>query len=236
MSLLENMKSPANKMKWIGALSWTALVFSCLLCQTGCTTSANDRGGRWDSAQPWVSETRNAPSSGAEASISAASMPASTAGAVSRAGAPALSPQKGRPPPETVSISFDNTPLPEVVDFFRRVTGLNFVIDQQAVEELGGAQNLRVSLRLTDVKLRNALYHSLEPMGLAWCIRHEAIVITTPQRAEEKTDKQTYIYSIQDLSLVPANSAGGAASSGSASNGASGNNPSNGRASRGSGR
>jgi len=111
-----------------------------------------------------------------------------------------------------INISFDETPVDEVVEFFRRITELNFVLDPGAVEELGGADNLLVTLKLYDITVKNALNHALKPLGLSWCVKDEAVFISTPDRISDNRSQRMVIYDVSDLLLKPSGFSGGSGS------------------------
>ena len=102
-----------------------------------------------------------------------------------------------------INVDFQEIPITQVVAFFRRVTGHNFVLDKVAIEELGGADNLVVTLTLNDVSIKSALHHALAPLGLDWGIRHEAVFISTPDRIAGTGSKRLVIYDVGDLLLQP---------------------------------
>jgi len=111
-----------------------------------------------------------------------------------------------------INVNFRETPINEVVEFFRRVTGHNFVLDKTAVEELGGPENLLVTLTLNDVTVKSALYHTLTPLGLTWTIRHEAVFISTSDRIVDAGSTRLVIYDVGDLLLQPISGVSGPSS------------------------
>jgi len=96
-----------------------------------------------------------------------------------------------------VSIDFDNAPLSDVVDFLRNFTGVNIVLDNRAMEDVGVTPDTTVTLKLNEVSLKSTLKLLLGQLELAYLIRNEVILITTSEKAGG--DLVTRVYPVADL-------------------------------------
>jgi general secretion pathway protein D len=101
-----------------------------------------------------------------------------------------------------VTVSFNNTPLCEVVRALKAVSGddLSFVFDNQALQEEGISLDQPLTQTLYAVPMRSALNILLNDVGLTWVIQNDAITITTPAHARGKS--RTVTYAVADL-VVP---------------------------------
>jgi len=107
-----------------------------------------------------------------------------------------------------VNLDFRDTPLLGVIEYFRRTLDANIVLDKTAVEELGGADGLRVSLKLKDVKAKSALSLALQPLGLTWCVWRGVIFVSTPERTAEMKHSGITFFDVRDLLIVPGDMTG----------------------------
>jgi len=82
-----------------------------------------------------------------------------------------------------VSIEFPGTGFNNVVDFYQDLTGLNLVLDRQALSDV---LKKRVTLKLKDVPLAEALDKALAQVGAVRTFADEAILITTPATTLER--------------------------------------------------
>ena len=96
-----------------------------------------------------------------------------------------------------INLVLQATPLNEMVVQLRKQTGVNILIDGRALEEVGVDSSVKFSVQVRDSVLSTSLRRILDPIGLTWTVRHEAIVITTPESAE--TSLTTRFYPVQDL-------------------------------------
>ena len=102
---------------------------------------------------------------------------------------------------QEVSVDFDKKPLSEVVDFLAKYTGLNVVLDPGGLAEAGGSEQSPVTLRVKDVKLRDVLKLMLKPMGMTYTIRHDVLLLTSPQI--NRSDLISRYYYVGDLVIAP---------------------------------
>ena len=95
---------------------------------------------------------------------------------------------------------FEDVPLNAFVEAIRKRFGINVNIDRRALEDFGIDAATPVSLHLRDAALESCLNLLLDSFGLAWTIRQESLVITTPEGAE--TSLETRVYPVRDLVLI----------------------------------
>jgi type II secretory pathway component HofQ len=95
-----------------------------------------------------------------------------------------------------VTVSFDQTPLTEGLDFLRDVTGLNIVISKRALERAG---EKKLTLRLKDIKLKNCLELMLQLADgeLRYGVRHG--VLTIGLSDEWRSAMRVELYFVADL-------------------------------------
>ena len=94
-------------------------------------------------------------------------------------------------------LDFVESPLSDVVKKLREQTKVDILLDQRSLDDVGIGADTPVSFHLAGVSLRSALRLLLRDFELTWIIRDEALVITTPEVAEE--NQATLFYSIGDL-------------------------------------
>ncbi len=118
-----------------------------------------------------------------------------------------------------ITLNFPESPLQDVILFLQDITGLNFVIAQGI-----DATERKISLRLKDILIENALKIILEQTKLTYVFDRESIIITEPGTAAGETYFEIYdvsdiLYKINDfdahrLSLPNPDAPGGAAAGG----------------------
>lgn len=95
-----------------------------------------------------------------------------------------------------VSLDFRDTPLQDVIDFIREMTGINFVIDQKVYEETE-ADKLTITIKVDDLELRSALKLMLQMRGLTAVYRDGVLLIVSQKSQEENVFMK--IYDVRDL-------------------------------------
>jgi RNA polymerase sigma factor (sigma-70 family) len=105
---------------------------------------------------------------------------------------------------ETISFNIYEQPLSGAVGFLQSYTGLNIVLDPKALSEAGLTSSSPVTLSIKQVKLRTALKLLLKPLGLAYKLEDEVVLITGPGAAAT-SDKAPYpkTYYVGDLLIKP---------------------------------
>lgn len=97
-----------------------------------------------------------------------------------------------------ISVEFVDTPLGDVVDYIQQEIQEPVIIDERALEDAGLASSSEiVTTSLKGVSIRSALRLILANLGLTYAVRHEALVITTQEEAENSLT--TRLYSAVDL-------------------------------------
>lgn len=95
-----------------------------------------------------------------------------------------------------ISVDFDAATLPEVADYFREATGLNFHIDAKVPRPA----EIRITARLKQVRVVSALRLILAQHDLAAVLRDGIVVVTS--RAEVERRVVTVVYDIRDLDFA----------------------------------
>ncbi|MBX3451116.1 MAG: hypothetical protein KF777_16240 [Planctomycetaceae bacterium] len=84
---------------------------------------------------------------------------------------------------QIIELTFSDTPLSEAVAEVQRRTGTNIVLDEIGLQEAGIQRNAPVNLELSGISARSALKILAQSLGLAMTVGDEAVVITSPDRA-----------------------------------------------------
>jgi hypothetical protein len=98
-----------------------------------------------------------------------------------------------------VSVDFHETPLDFAVAFLEDSCAIPVVIDSKGLKEIGITPDARVSLRAFRTSVRSALRLILQQLDLTYTICGDALLITTPERAERRF--AVGIYPVGDLVL-----------------------------------
>lgn len=89
------------------------------------------------------------------------------------------------------------TGLDQVVATLSRQSGVDIRIDRRALDDVGLTADVPVSFRSDDLPLRAALELLLQPVELDWTIRHQVLIISTPEELE--SNLMTRVYPVGDL-------------------------------------
>ncbi len=104
-------------------------------------------------------------------------------------------------------IDHEETPLGDVVQQLRDLTGIPIQLDQKALEEAGIAPDTPVTGKLgAGISLRSALRLLLGNVDLTYLIKNEVLLITTKEKAE--TNLVVKVYPVADL-VLPVNPSSG---------------------------
>jgi hypothetical protein len=87
-----------------------------------------------------------------------------------------------------VSFDFRNTPFHQVVEDLRTWTGINIVVDKQALEKEKISMDQTVDMKIEEVSLRLAFRCVLQQMRLTYVIEDEGLKITTESDAKDRPD------------------------------------------------
>ncbi|MHC4662390.1 MAG: hypothetical protein ACYS8W_11940 [Planctomycetota bacterium] len=95
---------------------------------------------------------------------------------------------------QEVTLNFVDTEFTEAINFLRDITGLNFVVSNEALDAVSGST---VNLRLGKIKLKNALNLILEGTDLKYRIKNGVIYIAT----EDGEPEELYLefYSVSEI-------------------------------------
>jgi type II secretory pathway component HofQ len=104
---------------------------------------------------------------------------------------------------QRVTLNFQETPFLDVVNFLRDITGLNIVVSKKA-RKLVEEEDLKVSIRLKDILLKNAIKLILASThsDLAFGVRHGVLLIGMKEEFKKKTC-YLGIYLVDDIIHVP---------------------------------
>lgn len=98
---------------------------------------------------------------------------------------------------EKSEADFVETPLKEVLAFWQQRHRIAIALDPNALEAIGITPELPITLHRKEASFRAILEQMLEPLGLAWTIRHESLWITTPDQLQEYLVSR--VYAVEDL-------------------------------------
>jgi hypothetical protein len=97
-----------------------------------------------------------------------------------------------------ISLNYQDAPLKYVIETFRDMTGINVVVDREALEAACvDYERQCVSLRVENIALKSALNLLLWQANLTFVIRDEVVLVTTKEGAAGKL--RTVTYPVADL-------------------------------------
>lgn len=91
-----------------------------------------------------------------------------------------------------------DSPLADVVSVLREQHGIEIQLDSKALEDAGVTPDTPVTLNTRGLTLGATLRHVLRQKGLTWAVADGALVITTPEEAEQSY-LETRVYPVADL-------------------------------------
>jgi hypothetical protein len=92
-----------------------------------------------------------------------------------------------------VTLDFQNAPLQDVVDYLENLVDIQVHCDVSAMEDAGlDPGQTAVTIELENVRLQGVLELMLDPLDLAWTVRHEVLTITSKERAAKLLAKKVY--------------------------------------------
>lgn len=94
-----------------------------------------------------------------------------------------------------ISCDFDETPLPQVLDFFRTTLSVNIVNGLGRSE----TEDRLITLRLTDVSAERALRAALRQVKLRYGFAYGAIYVSTPEGVAATEPRYLKSYDVSDL-------------------------------------
>jgi hypothetical protein len=96
-----------------------------------------------------------------------------------------------------ISLEYVETPLADVIDDLKDRCGIEIQLDKRCLDDVGVGTESPITINLQNVPLRSALNLMLRSLGLTWMIRHDVLLITTPQG--EENSLTTKVYDVSDL-------------------------------------
>ena len=100
---------------------------------------------------------------------------------------------------EPIDLKFVEAPLLDVIDFLKKKSKVEIVLDTQCLADVGISGDTPVTVDLHTLPLRSALNLMLRPLKLAWTIHNDVLFITTPEEAEALLT--TKVLDVSDLVL-----------------------------------
>ena len=94
-----------------------------------------------------------------------------------------------------ISFDFVETPLHDVVSFVSSLSDTTIVLDPEAAKD----KALKVTLRVNDMRLQNALDWALKLVKLQSVVMDEAVFVTTPERARAVRPTACVLYDLRHL-------------------------------------
>ena len=96
-----------------------------------------------------------------------------------------------------ISVNFDGTPLRQVIDELRVMTGTNVLADEPAFEEAEISFERPVTLKLDNVTFKSVLNLLTHQLRMGWTCRDEVLMLTTAEHCRGKLMSKTY--TVEDL-------------------------------------
>jgi len=84
----------------------------------------------------------------------------------------------------SLTFDFAETPLHDVAEFIAAKCDINVVLDRRELDNVGIGDDVPVTFRAKDMRVRHALVHILKDFDLTSLCRDHALFITTPEEAE----------------------------------------------------
>jgi hypothetical protein len=100
---------------------------------------------------------------------------------------------------KTMGADFSNDKFSEVIDYLKKATGIDIVIDKRALDEVNVTYESTINLKAR-ASTRTIIKRILADLDLAYVIKDEAMLITSRERASQMTTTRTYY--IGDLATV----------------------------------
>jgi hypothetical protein len=95
------------------------------------------------------------------------------------------------------NMEFPGNPLKDVVDYLSEIHNVPILLDEAALSEAGVAPDTEMTLVISDISVRNALEILLDSVNLDYVVEHQALKITTREKADQTLD--TRVYSLRAL-------------------------------------
>jgi hypothetical protein len=97
-------------------------------------------------------------------------------------------------------LEFVETPLRDVIDPFRQVTGIDVLIDRRGLADDGVDLDTRITAHVpAGLPLAAALEMVVRETGLAWIVRNDLLEVTSLERAQDKERLLVHVHDVADL-------------------------------------
>lgn len=104
---------------------------------------------------------------------------------------------------KTIPIDIQEQPLHLAFEYLKEKAKINFVLDQNTMAQIGiDPEQVPVTLRSKDLKLRTALRNLLSPHNLSFAIIGDTVVITTDEQAMVRQLRQRVSVNVDQLEFV----------------------------------
>ena len=98
---------------------------------------------------------------------------------------------------QEVTAEFVELPLEDAVAYFKQVLNVPILIDTRALDDVGIGTDTPVTCNLQKLSAQSVLRWILRDLDLTWIFQDGAIVITTPEKAEETLSRA--LFNVSDL-------------------------------------
>ena len=167
-------------------LRFICLVFSCLTVWTPLAAQTASEAGK-----DGTRLVQQSPKDAKAKAKKAGEKKAPSAVQLSQAAAPTVA-EIHKALDDSIDTLFLDTPLKDCLTFFGDATGINFVLDKQALAEGGVAIDEPMTYKSKPVAVARSLDRILPPLGLTWIVHDDVVQVTTIIAAEEVLVTRTY--------------------------------------------
>jgi hypothetical protein len=99
-----------------------------------------------------------------------------------------------------ISAEFNDATFSEVIDYLRKVTGQEIVVDKQALDEVNVTYETPLKLHANKLTTRTVLKRLLGDLGLTYVLKDGTLFVTSTARAKEMVTTRTYY--VGDLATI----------------------------------
>ncbi len=98
---------------------------------------------------------------------------------------------------QRIDVDFDDATLESAMQHFAGTCGINVVVDEIGLQEVGATPYTKLNLRVTNVRLATVLELILEPLNLGYEVQDEVLKISSEMRLAGPLT--TMVYAVPDL-------------------------------------
>jgi hypothetical protein len=99
-----------------------------------------------------------------------------------------------------ITLNFNQLPLSEAIHFLSECSNLPIDLDRPSLEEEGVTVDTPISMKVSGVRLDDALHLLLRQYNLTWTVKHDVIFITSQLTAGN--DLSSHCYPVRDLVVL----------------------------------